>query len=326
MNPSAPAPEVSSLKGEIRHVEPDRIGRSIARRSAEVRATVPDVELSTRRPMPTPRRRSPSRAACRCAPCSSGRVRWRCVTGRTPTPPIATVGYELYSRVNVGVTIHSDGTPDHAGAARRRHQVAGGDRRGARSIPRASAGRRADAARAGRHDVHAVGPRRRARRPPQSARHATPGSGAGRRRRADRCRWCATARSCPAECSRSRSPATIGSCSGRARRPFWNASSSWWRTPSHDRQLTRISPSEIAQRGRVVVVERLRAAFAHQAATRPGGLQSDPARLEQLVQEAADRSGGALWHRALAQATGDELGISLAGRAAPTRRRSGPLT
>jgi hypothetical protein len=67
----------------------------------------------------------------------------------------------------------------------------------------------------------------------------------------------------------------------------------------------------IARRGREVVVERLRAAFAHQAATRPAGLQSDPARLEHLVQEAADRSGGALWHRALAHAASDELGVSL---------------
>jgi hypothetical protein len=67
----------------------------------------------------------------------------------------------------------------------------------------------------------------------------------------------------------------------------------------------------IALRGREVLVERLRAAFAHQAATRPGGLEPDPARLEQLVQAAAERSGGALWHRSLAQAASDELGIGL---------------
>ncbi len=35
-----------ALKGETTIVEPDRAGRAIARRSAEIRATVPDLELS----------------------------------------------------------------------------------------------------------------------------------------------------------------------------------------------------------------------------------------------------------------------------------------
>ncbi len=35
-----------SLKGETTVEEPDRAGRGIARRSAEIRATVPDLELS----------------------------------------------------------------------------------------------------------------------------------------------------------------------------------------------------------------------------------------------------------------------------------------
>jgi hypothetical protein len=66
----------------------------------------------------------------------------------------------------------------------------------------------------------------------------------------------------------------------------------------------------IAQHGREVLVARLRDAFAHQAATRAsGGL--DPARLEQMVQEAATRAGDALWRRSLAEAVMEELGLDL---------------
>lgn len=67
----------------------------------------------------------------------------------------------------------------------------------------------------------------------------------------------------------------------------------------------------IAQHGREVVVERLRSAFAHQAATRDGGVDLDPERLERMVQEAATRAGEALWRRSLAQAAMEELGIDL---------------
>ncbi|MGI8714699.1 MAG: hypothetical protein ACR2NR_16275 [Solirubrobacteraceae bacterium] len=65
----------------------------------------------------------------------------------------------------------------------------------------------------------------------------------------------------------------------------------------------------IAQQGREVVVERLRAAFAHQAATRPGDI--DLARLEAMVQDASRRAGGALWRRSLAEAAMRELDIEL---------------
>lgn len=67
----------------------------------------------------------------------------------------------------------------------------------------------------------------------------------------------------------------------------------------------------IAQRGREVVLERLRAAFAHQAASRTPAVDLDPAQLEQLVQEAAARAGGALWRRSLAEATMQQLEIDL---------------
>jgi hypothetical protein len=66
----------------------------------------------------------------------------------------------------------------------------------------------------------------------------------------------------------------------------------------------------IAQRGREVVLERLRAAFAHQAATRDA-VDLDPARLEEFVQDAAARAGGALWRRSLAEAAMQQLGIDL---------------
>jgi hypothetical protein len=66
----------------------------------------------------------------------------------------------------------------------------------------------------------------------------------------------------------------------------------------------------IVERGREVVVERLRSAFAHQAATR-GDADLDPERRERMVQEAATRAGEALWRRSLAQAAMEELDISL---------------
>lgn len=66
----------------------------------------------------------------------------------------------------------------------------------------------------------------------------------------------------------------------------------------------------IAQRGHEVVVERLRTAFAHQAATQ-GGVDLDPERVERMVQEAVARAGEALWRRSLAQAAMEELGIDL---------------
>jgi hypothetical protein len=67
----------------------------------------------------------------------------------------------------------------------------------------------------------------------------------------------------------------------------------------------------VAQRGREVVVQRLRGAFAHQAAVRDGGVDLDSERLERMVQEAASRAGEALRRRSLAEAAMEELGIDL---------------
>ena len=78
-------------------------------------------------------------------------------------------------------------------------------------------------------------------------------------------------------------------------------------TNGHGPELTE----RIAQRGREVLVERLRTAFDHQVATYDGGVDIDPERVERMVQEAAGRAGEALRRRSLAQAAMEELGINL---------------
>ena len=103
-----PVPELSPLKGEVTVVEPDRVERALARRSAETRATVPDFELGT------------DVAADACLALAKDRG-WSvtaqavkaCATALRETPR-ANAGYrdghfELYSRVNVGVTIATEG-------------------------------------------------------------------------------------------------------------------------------------------------------------------------------------------------------------------------
>ncbi len=67
----------------------------------------------------------------------------------------------------------------------------------------------------------------------------------------------------------------------------------------------------IAERGRAVVLERLRTAFAHQVAAHGHGVKLDPARQERLVQESARQAGDALRRRSLAQALMEELEIEL---------------
>jgi pyruvate dehydrogenase E2 component (dihydrolipoamide acetyltransferase) len=105
---SATGSELSGLKGEIRIVDPTRAQRAIARRSAETRATVPDLELRVDVDIDAALALADGRGvsltavlvrACAQAlhdcPQANGAYR----DGR----------YELYSRVNVGVTLHSEG-------------------------------------------------------------------------------------------------------------------------------------------------------------------------------------------------------------------------
>jgi pyruvate dehydrogenase E2 component (dihydrolipoyllysine-residue acetyltransferase) len=109
-----PAPSASvtaeSLKGETTVEEPDRASRAIARRSAEIRATVPDLELSVEAGAAALLARAEAEgctttalliAACASALRAFPRVNGAYRDGR----------YELYSRVNVGVVIATSQTP-----------------------------------------------------------------------------------------------------------------------------------------------------------------------------------------------------------------------
>lgn len=93
-----------SLKGETTVEEPDRAGRAIARRSAEIRATVPDLELSVEADADALLARAEAQrctttallvAACAGALRAFPRVNGAYRDGR----------YELHSRVNVGLII-----------------------------------------------------------------------------------------------------------------------------------------------------------------------------------------------------------------------------
>jgi pyruvate dehydrogenase E2 component (dihydrolipoamide acetyltransferase) len=88
-------------------VEPDRVGRSIARRSAEIRATVPQQELSADVDA------AAAVALARERGCSVTAVLVRACADALAESPRANAAYrdghfELYSRVNVGVTFHSE--------------------------------------------------------------------------------------------------------------------------------------------------------------------------------------------------------------------------
>jgi pyruvate dehydrogenase E2 component (dihydrolipoamide acetyltransferase) len=104
--PPAAAVTAESLKGETTVEEPDRAGRAIARRSAEIRATVPDLELSVDADADALLARAQTArltttalliAACARALRAFPRVNGAYRDGR----------YELHSRVNVGVVIQT---------------------------------------------------------------------------------------------------------------------------------------------------------------------------------------------------------------------------
>jgi pyruvate dehydrogenase E2 component (dihydrolipoamide acetyltransferase) len=106
---SAPTAPGSSLKGETTIEEPDRAGRAIARRSAEVRATIPDLELSVDADagglLDAAERHGCSTTALVVSACAAAlrecpRVNAAYRDGR----------YELYSRVNVAITLQAGGT------------------------------------------------------------------------------------------------------------------------------------------------------------------------------------------------------------------------
>jgi pyruvate dehydrogenase E2 component (dihydrolipoamide acetyltransferase) len=106
---SAPTAPGSSLKGETTVEEPDRAARAIARRSAEVRATVPDLGLSVDADagglLDAAERHGVSTTALLVGACAAAlracpRVNAAYRDGH----------YELYSRVNVAVTLQTGET------------------------------------------------------------------------------------------------------------------------------------------------------------------------------------------------------------------------
>jgi hypothetical protein len=67
----------------------------------------------------------------------------------------------------------------------------------------------------------------------------------------------------------------------------------------------------IADQGREALLSRLRPAFEQAAAAHADVLKLDEERLEQMIQQAADRADGLQWRRALASVATEQLGIGL---------------
>jgi hypothetical protein len=67
----------------------------------------------------------------------------------------------------------------------------------------------------------------------------------------------------------------------------------------------------IADRGRDALVQRLRTAYTDAAAAHADIVSLDDARIEALVQGAADHADGLQWRRALAGVAAEELGVSV---------------
>ena len=102
----APAPSSSSLKGETTTEEPGRAARAIGRRAAEIRATVPDIELY--RDVDA----SAAVARRRETGVSLTAILTRACAVALRESPWANGAYrdghlERYSRVNVGVTLQA---------------------------------------------------------------------------------------------------------------------------------------------------------------------------------------------------------------------------
>src|SRR5664279_3632091 len=96
----------SPLKGQTTIVEPSRAERSIARRTAEVRATVPDLELSAEVD-------ASALLVATAAGASPAAVLVRACAQALRAHPRANAAYrdgryELYSRVNVAVTVPTE--------------------------------------------------------------------------------------------------------------------------------------------------------------------------------------------------------------------------
>jgi pyruvate dehydrogenase E2 component (dihydrolipoamide acetyltransferase) len=96
-----------ALKGDTTVLEPTRAERAIARRTAETRATVPDLELGAEVDI------APALAAAAGQDCSLAAVLVRACALALRASPRANAAYrdgryELYSRVNVAVTVATE--------------------------------------------------------------------------------------------------------------------------------------------------------------------------------------------------------------------------
>ena len=108
-----PAGAARPLKGETQIVEPSRAERAIGHRAAEIRATVPDLELSTTLEADPARRRA---QACDV---SLGAVAVSAVARALRGCPRANAAYrdgryELYSRINVSIMLSGPQAPTTA--------------------------------------------------------------------------------------------------------------------------------------------------------------------------------------------------------------------
>jgi pyruvate dehydrogenase E2 component (dihydrolipoamide acetyltransferase) len=100
---AAPDPPAPGVKGTVQIVEPSPAERTIARRAAEARAIVPDLELSVEVDM----------GACLGLEASPTAILVRAAALALSEHPRANAAYrdghfELYSRVNVGLTMAQD--------------------------------------------------------------------------------------------------------------------------------------------------------------------------------------------------------------------------
>jgi pyruvate dehydrogenase E2 component (dihydrolipoamide acetyltransferase) len=103
----SPAPEPQALKGETEIHEPSRAERALARRHAETRATVPDLELATSVDAEA------ALAISRDYRCTTTAVLARACALALSEHPRANASYrdgryEFYSRVNVAIAVQTD--------------------------------------------------------------------------------------------------------------------------------------------------------------------------------------------------------------------------
>lgn len=106
--PGSAQTPVQSLKGEVTVIEPDRLERAVARRSAETRATVPSIEFQTIAQMEAAMRLEAELG------CGLIALLVRAAVHALQAVPRVNAAYrdghyELYSRINIGVRLIDEG-------------------------------------------------------------------------------------------------------------------------------------------------------------------------------------------------------------------------